>query len=155
MHKSSGARPVSGPCPAVQGELGAWLQRLKGGQGRCKKGVSRAKRPGSPCGWLSEKSKSIESHTIQGHAQSSQKNRVAYRSAGHGVRCESRPAQTPNDGSAFCLGRTQQRLIIFLLGIKVNFFIISGLKRSLQHCGDARNGLCTSKNMAQGVAVDK
>ena len=39
------------PGLAEQGGPGAKPWQRLFGQGRCKKGVSRAKRPGSPCGW--------------------------------------------------------------------------------------------------------
>jgi hypothetical protein len=48
------------------GEVDEQREIQRFGQGQNKKGVSRAKRPGSPNGWLSEKSKSIGSQTFQG-----------------------------------------------------------------------------------------
>jgi hypothetical protein len=56
------------------GEVDEQREIQRFGQGRNKKRGSRAKRLGSPCGWLSEKSKSIKPQTIQGLAQSSEKN---------------------------------------------------------------------------------
>jgi len=75
----------------------------------------------------------MESQTIQGLAQSGEKNRMACSSTGHGVRSQSRPVQTAA-GLVCALSdvQVQQALIIFLLEIKVNCFISMGLKRACQ-----------------------